>query len=190
MSEAGDDELLEWTRDWQAGEPDRNPADLRRQVARRSRGLAALTAGEALLSAGFATALVRLALHPGHPADVPLAIGLLGVIALAFGFSLWNRRGVWRPSADTVRASLELSLRRARGRLRGVAAGWGVLALEVLLLLPWAIVRTERFGQRAGALLFLSVMAGGAAGALVGLARRTRREIDELEELAGSYREE
>lgn len=189
MNEA-DDELLEWTRDWQAGEPVRNPADLRRQVARRSRGLVALTVGEALLSAGFAAALVRLALDPGHPADVPLAIGLLGVIALAFGFSLWNRHGVWRPRADTVRASLELSLRRARRRLRGLAAGWGVLALEVLLLLPWAIVRTDRLGSRAVALLFLAVIAGGAACALVILARRTRREIEELEALAASYREE
>ncbi len=188
MSEA-DDELLEWTRDWQAAEPDGNPADLRRQVARRSRGLAALTAGEALLSAGFATALVRLALRPGHPADVPLAIGLLLVIGLAFGFSLWNRRGLWRPRADTVRASLELSLRRARRRLRGVAAGWGVLGLEVLLLLPWAVVRTERLGSRAGALLFLAAMAGGAACVLVTLARRTRREIEELEALEQSLRE-
>jgi hypothetical protein len=189
MSEARDDELLEWTRDWQAAEPDGSPADLRRQVARRSRGLAAVTAGEAVMSAAFATALVRLALDPGHPADVPLAIGLLGVIALAFGFSLWNRRGVWRPRADTVRASLELSLRRARRRLRGLTAGWGVLALEVLLLLPWAVVRTDQLGSRAVALLFLAVMAGGAAMALVLLGRRTRREIAELEALERSFRE-
>jgi len=166
---------------------------LRRQVRRRSLGLRWMTAGEAALTLTAIVVLEKLARSLGSPLDLFTLTTFAVLAACAFGFSLWNRWGIWRPSAESTAAYLELSLQRCRRRVRGLRAAWGLLALEVVLYLPWIGHRLRLKGETEphvsaawGAYGFLALVAAIAAAILLVLGRRTRREIEKWEEMRRS----
>lgn len=188
-----DDEMREWMDAWQGGDGPPAPAAreaILRRVKRRTLGLRVLVAAEVILVLAALALLGWLARTSPHPVDaaVAAALGLLGVVVLAF--SLWNRRGVWRTRARTTSALLDFNLLRARRRRRGLRAGWVLLALEVLLLAPWIRLHVQEAsagapetGDLVRGYLLLTLFVGIAAAILVALGRWTRREIARLEEL-------
>lgn len=130
--------------------------------------------------------------------DEPRAIGTVGfagtavLIAVALGFSLWNRRGTWAPATESTLTFVELSLERQRRKLEALRFGPWFLALELAFLVPWSVwallskpVEPWRwlfaFGWMGGfSLLFLAWWAW--------YKRKTLRETAEWEELRRALR--
>lgn len=192
MSSLPDRELETWIADWQE-EPELG-AEVReaihRRVRRRGVGLALLTAFELAFAAAMLVFLLRFALTHPHPSDVATMSGLSLLVVGALAFGVWNRRGVWRPSAQTTAAFLDLAIVRCRRRLRSVRFGYGLLATEVVLFVPWLgfHLATDPPGASwltgpLGAYGFLAAVAGVALAALLVLGRGARRELAALNEL-------
>jgi hypothetical protein len=199
---ANDPELEQWTAEWrQQGSArgdaaERAPAAIRDRVRRRSRRLVLLTAGERLLAAAAIVFLWRFARALGTPLDLFTLTAFAALAELAFAFSLWNRRGVWRPSAESTAAYLALERERCRRSRRSIQAGWVLLAVEVALFVPWIAHRLHA-GARAPGLArylaaygYLAAVAGATAIVLLALARRRAREERELEAIQVSLEEE
>jgi hypothetical protein len=177
-----EDELSVWMDDWRAGEPGlTDPEAILRRVKRRSLGLKLVTAGELLLVLAALTFLTRFALSHPTPMDIAAmaALGLLSVAALAY--SLWTRRGLWSPAAETTAAFLDLARRRARQHQEALRAARWLLAGEILIFIPWIWHRLHTAAALLQGFGFLALVAGIASAVLVWLERRARRERAELE---------
>ncbi len=190
-----DDELREWMADWQA---DPAPAAevreaIRRRVRRQSLVMILMAAGELAFACGGLLLLIWFVWRHPQPIDIATMAGFCLLVVWAELCSLWYRRGVWRPSAETTAAYLDLSLRRCQRRLLALRAGWWLLAAEVALFIPWLWVHLDERpaspGDFAFTYGFLALMAGGMAAILVFLDRCTRRELQELEAVRRSLGE-
>lgn len=184
-----DRELDELMNDWQAAEAAVVPdtAAILRQVKRRSLGLKVVTLSEIAIVTAALTGLTLFAVHHPDPFDVAAmaALGLLAVGALAF--ALWNRRGQWRPTAESTAAYLAIARSRARRRRTALRFSRWLLAAETAVFIPW-IAYTLRTGQadRSGwlsAYAFLALIVGVMSVAVVVLERWTRREMAALVEV-------
>lgn len=191
-----DKEMESWAAAWQAAPPQSPEPEveaLRRRVERRSRWLVLETVGEALISAAALGLLLRSALAEPVAWNLATMAGLALLIVWIWVFALWNRRGLWRPEAATFAAHLEISLRRGQRRLRGLQAGWWLLAGEAFLLVPWLWRVNHSRGLPSATADFLwgvialAGLCALAAGVLTLLGRRTLREIAELEDLRRSF---
>lgn len=173
--------------DWQVLEaiwrsepaPATPPAELRRAVARRGRALGWVTAGEVAMIVGLA-AVTGWRLRAGLTPFWAAWLGTLWLFAAAaFGAALWNRRGIWRPAAETTRDLLRLTEERARRRARTARMALDLLAAEgvaVLGLLLWAVGGdAARLSWTVWPVLGVT-LAGFAAWALL-YGRRARREL-------------
>lgn len=188
-----DEELREWTTEWQSGEEAPSPRTreaILRRVKRRTLGLRILVVTEAAVVFSALAFLAWLARTSPHGVDAAVAAGLTVLALAAFGFSLWNRRGVWRTVAETTAELVRFSLARARRRRRGLRAAWVLLAAEIVLLAPWVWLHlgAATGGPPAAAALargygLLALFTGGAAAVLISLGRWTEREITRLEAL-------
>jgi hypothetical protein len=188
-----DDELQEWMADWQdqAAPSPQALERIRRRVRRQSLGMALVLAAELILAAGALIFLLHFALRHPDPMDVTAMAGFSLLVLWVTAFSLWNRRGLWRPAAETTDAFLALSIDRGRRRLRSLKAGGWLLAGEVALFIPWIWYRLHRrpaapsLGDALAAYGFLVLVAGVAVAILVWTGRRARRELRALEALRG-----
>lgn len=188
-----DHELTAWMDDWQAEEPRSatnpaiDPAAILRQVKRRSLGLKLLTAGELLLAAGALAGLTLFALRHSDPIDIAVMASFCLLTVAALAFACWNRRGLWKPAAETTAAYLTLARNRARRRQEALRVSWWLLAAETALFIPWIWHTLHAGGGRPG--LFSYAMAYGYLALVVGLMaavigwleRWTRRERAGLE---------
>ena len=192
MKPETDREMRDWMEDWRDDAPPgaEARAAILRHVRRRSRTLALVTAGDlvvTILLLGLFGALLARAREPETIA-VLVAGGLLAVSAL--GLATWNRRGIWRPSAETTEAFLEISLLRCRRSLRAVRYSYGIMVVEALLLVPWLVIGilrrpdTRPFGWNP--YLFYGALLALIFGAMLlgcrWYARRVRRERQVLRE--------
>lgn len=191
-----DPEMENWAAAWQAAPPQSLEPEveaLRRRVERRSRWLVLETVSEALISAAALGLLLRAALAEPAAWNLATMAGLALLIVWIWIFALWNRRGLWRPEAATLAAHLEISLRRGHRRLRGLRAGWWLLAGEAFLLVPWLWRANQSRGLASATADFLwgGIALAGlcalASAILLLLGRRARREIVELEALRRSF---
>jgi len=183
-----EDELRVWMDDWRAGEPGlTDPDAILRRVKRRSLGLKLVTAGELLLVAAALYFLTRFALSHPTPMDVTAmaALALLSVAALVY--SLWSRRGLWTPAAETTAAFLDLTRRRARQRCEALRQSRWLLAAETAVFLPWIWYRLHLDTAQPGWLDyvqgfgFLALIVVIALVVIAWLERRAWREREELE---------
>jgi hypothetical protein len=181
-----DDELLAWRTDWQAeaGPSPEALAAIRRRVKRQSRGMALLLAGELTLAAGALVVLIGFAVRHPDPVDVMTMAGLCLLTLWATACSLWLRRGLWKPEAETVAAFLALAVDRGNRRLRSLRAAWWLLGGEVALFIPWIWHSLPiRGGSLAAAYGFLLLVVAATAAILLWIGRWTRRELRRLEEM-------
>jgi len=188
-----DHELSAWMDDWQSEEPRTatdpvlDPAAILRQVKRRSLGLKLLTAGELLLAAGALAGLTLFALRHPDPIDVAVMASFCLLTLAALAFALWNRRGLWKPAAETTAAYLALARNRARRRQEALRVAWWLLAAETALFIPWIWHTLHADGGHPGPLSYvlaygyLALVVGTMAALLVWLQRWTRRERAEID---------
>lgn len=192
-----DHELSAWMDDWQSEEPCSatgpaadhaiDAAAILRQVKRRSLGLKLLTAAELLLAAGAVVGLTLFALRHPDPMDVAVMASFCLLTLAALAFALWNRRGLWKPLAETTAAYLALARNRARRRQEALRVSWGLLAAETVLFIPWIWHTLHTGGGKPGALSYalsygyLALVVGAMAVLLACLERWTRRERARLD---------
>jgi hypothetical protein len=189
LPKESDDELREWMADWQTdSEPAADVREaIRRRVRRQSRGMVLLAAGELAFACGMLVFLIGFAVRHPQPIDVATMAGFSLLVIWATGYSLWYRRGLWRPDAETTASFLALAIRRCRRRLLALRAGWWLLGVEIILFVPWIAwhLQSAAPAEYVTSYGFLALMAGGAAAVLVVLSRRTQRELAELEGVRG-----
>lgn len=203
MSVELDREWADLARDWQGdtqlpAAPIDIPRDIRRKVQRFSWGLVALTVFE-LTFLGLALAFLTLrAWQQPHPLEITTAIAVWALSVVAMGFTLWNRRGTWRPEAETARAFLKLSHKRCVRKLIGVRYAWRILAVEIVLFVPWiAWVIDSKPAKKAQAPGIYFVSYGYLVGILLLTAlflhwysRRTRRELAAMETMLAEAKDQ
>jgi hypothetical protein len=189
MTTAPDREMQQWMDAWQTDGEAAAPDAIRRHVERRTLMLSVWVAGEIVLCAGMLAFLLHRAATDPDPVE-KLAMGLLALITTgAVAFSLWNWRGSIRASTSTTSAFVALSLERSRRLRRAIYMGWGILAAEIVVLVPWVwhrlydgpqapSVDAERFGW--GLLAGLTALAMVMLAGLHAWARREARILDEL----------
>ncbi|MEM7354145.1 MAG: hypothetical protein AAF657_25300 [Acidobacteriota bacterium] len=143
MSMETDRDWLDLADDWQADDesapPAPIPADIRRRVQRFSWGLYAWTVFEALSLAAILAFATSLPLKRPELLEITTALTVWLLIGVGMGFTLWNRRGTWRPASQTTRAFVELAHERTVRQLRGIRFAWWLLAVEVALFTPWIL---------------------------------------------------
>jgi hypothetical protein len=188
MREA-DPDLDRWRAEWRAESPPAkiDLAALRRRVRRRTLGLWVLAAVEMAITAAGGWLVTAVWRASGRLADFLLLLGYAAFCLWVFTFAYRNRRGIWAPAGETSRAFLDLSLERCRRRLRSLRFGWGMLAVEAAGLAAWIAARMTERAFACGLLAALVALMGLV---LAGLARRTRRELAELEAVARAVGEE
>jgi hypothetical protein len=191
MTPEVDRELQGWMSEWR-DEPApaaEARAAILKNVRRRSLTLAVVTAGEVVVTLLLLAMLGVLFMRAGDPETtaVVLAGSVLAVGALVV--SLWNRKGTWRPAAETTEAFLGISILRCRRSLRAVRIAYGIMVVEAMMLVPWLLVCIRRYPDRRpfgfdphlfyGALL--AVIFGASTLGCRWYARRVRRERRALE---------
>jgi len=128
-------ELESWRAQWQA--ESEVPADLRRKVARDSRNMRLMLAAELLVTVTIGGGSILWAvLQPSAEMQV-LAIAVWIFLAAAWTVSIRSRRGAWSPAAITTADFIDLSIRRARGKLAGTRFGVGLYFTEMVFCLAW-----------------------------------------------------
>lgn len=159
-------------------------ASLRRRIATERRRMLWWVVADVVVSGAYVLLVVwALARYPG-PWSRLLAADVGVMLAAAWVFAFWNRRGVWQPLGETTETYLALARLRCRRRLHAIRFGWIMLAAQVTLVVAWVIVRGPvsplQWG-RLSVLLPAGVVAGFAA-ALRFARRRVTRELDELQQ--------
>lgn len=117
---------------------------LRRTVQQRQRELMALFVGEITLTLFVVAILVR-ALRGGLTrASLASAALLVCVTLIVWAFTYWNRRGLWRPLAETTREYLRLSRDRIAAGRRTVMFVRASAAVYAVAYGSWFAVRASR----------------------------------------------
>lgn len=146
MSVKSDPEWGDLMQAWQSEAPEEAaPAPLSDEVRRRIRQkvrqhsyrMILMTISELILSVGMMTWLLSV-IDLRQPVDLVALIGVTLLIATAWTFGLWNRRGTWWPAAESTRTFVDLSLERCRRKLSALRFAYGFLTVELLFLIPWA----------------------------------------------------
>lgn len=193
MSTELNHELREWAADWRSDERQRPALEesVRRRIRQGSRRQVAYTVFEAAIAAAAVVFVARQALRNPEAWNV-VAMATLALLAVtAMAFSVWNRTGTWKPSAQSTSAFIDLLTLRLGRRLRGLRAGLVLLGLEAAVLAPWLWLlladRAERSGlpltavRYAGWFGLLAAWIGAFALVCLWLIRRTRRQLAQLE---------
>jgi hypothetical protein len=180
-----DPELATWQRQWQTD--DRVPRDLRHRVQRETRRLQRERYGEIAVTLIIGGGAAGWALVSQRPMTLALAIGVWFFIAITWVTSIGLRRDILAPSAETTTAFLDLSIRRCRRRLQGLAAQGllfvGILAFDLVWIYhyqaetrpvgPWAFLTS-------GTMLVIWAVLAVPVAVGVWYRRRLRNELHNL----------
>lgn len=130
---------------------------LMRRERRRRVLMTLVVVSEALISlAGLAFAYLAARRMPASGGSI-LVGGVVVYIAVLTAFAVWNRRGTWRPLAETTEAFIAISILRCRRGLRTVRFVIGIVLLQLLAMLVWTILEPFR---EAGMALIISLGIG------------------------------
>lgn len=94
-----------------------------------------------VLELAFAAVLIAFAVRVvrAHP-DLEMLLWAAVICATALGaaaFQLWNWRGSWKSSGQSIVDYADLYERRCRSMLRAVRFGYRFLALQLAIAAPW-----------------------------------------------------
>ena len=130
---------------------------LMRRERRRRVLMTLVVVSEALISlAGLAIAYLAARRMPASGGSI-LVGGVVVYIAVLTAFAVWNRRGTWRPLAETTEAFIAISILRCRRGLRTARFVIGIVLLQLLAMLVWTILEPFR---EAGMALIISLGIG------------------------------
>jgi hypothetical protein len=169
-------ELETWRREWrEVSDP---LPDLKKKIRRQNRRMVLVVA---ILCFCLAASTVA-ALRTGNSFLSGLAAGLWVTSVLSGCCSWWVRRGTWRPAAQTTRAFLELSYKRAVAKSQTIRFCVYFLAIAMLLyagalLYFWSTSSLKPLGL----LVFAAMIA--ELFFLRRLGRRKQREVQETRRL-------
>jgi hypothetical protein len=162
---------------------------IRRKVRLHSYGLILIAVSEVALAAGMTAWMALDLLDLRKPVDLTALIGTVVLFAVAFYYTVKNRRGTWWPAAESTTTFVDLSIERCRRKLRTVRfipkllgggvsflAVWGTWAFLSRPVVPPASKWIEFFGFLA---LYPAVFLTWGAW----YKRRTLRELAKWEEL-------
>jgi hypothetical protein len=159
---------------------------LRKRIATERRRMLLWLAADVMVSLAFVVVVPwMLWRYPGAWSRTFAAdVGVL--LAGAWGFTLWNRRGLWQPLGETTESYLALARLRCTRRLHAIRFGWAFLIAQVTFVAVWAVLG-PRGGplSRAGMALAAGLPMLTVAGFAVGLSYARRRALRELAELGG-----
>lgn len=139
MTTRHDTEWEGWALAWRA---DDAPApEVRSRLEARVRSASLMMILAAALEYALAVGMLALSfiVAAGNPRPVMLVwCAMIWIFVFAaWGFSLWNRRGIWRPEGQTTEAFVALTRERCLRKLRTVRFTRWLLAAEVIFLVPW-----------------------------------------------------
>ncbi|HUB83880.1 MAG TPA: hypothetical protein VMB03_34030 [Bryobacteraceae bacterium] len=128
-------ELESWRAEWQAAAE--VPGDLRRKVARGTRNMRIVLAAELLVTVTMGGGSILLAARQPAAEMWILAAAVWLFLAFAWTASLVTRRGAWSPAAIATREFIDLSIRRARGKLAATRFAVVLYFTEMIFCLAW-----------------------------------------------------
>jgi hypothetical protein len=130
-----DPEIREWQQEWQDAAP--IASDLRKRVEHHSRMMRLMLVSEVLVTVVIGGGTTAWAVRSGERPVAVLAVAVWIFIAIAWGFGLWNRRGLWVASDATTAAFLELAIRRCQSRLNAARFAGVCYAVILMFDLAW-----------------------------------------------------
>jgi hypothetical protein len=137
---------------------------LLRRERRRRILMVLLVVSEVLISlAGLAFAYLVARRLPASGGSI-LVGGVVVYIGVITAFVVWNRRGTWRPLAETMEAFIAISMLRCRRGLRTVRFVTGIVLAQLAAMLAWALV------ERSGNAWFGVILSAGIGAGYLGWA--------------------
>jgi hypothetical protein len=169
-----DIELDAWREDWHS-HTEVLP-DLKKKIARQNRRMVGTFFVLCLCLGSVTTEAVRT--RSSFVCGV--AVGLWFASIAVGGYTYWVRRGAWRPAAQTTRAYLELSYKRATAKKRTIRFAFFFLLVTIV---PYGIFCVSHW--KATARLAVPTLAGMALelALLKHLERRKASEVAETKRL-------
>jgi hypothetical protein len=155
---------------------------LGRRVRAHGRRQLLLLASEIVMSIG-ALAAVRWYWNQSDGRGVVTAISIVVMLAVVWSFAIWNRRGSWRPLGESTSEYVRLSRVRVRAGRRTVGFVRIVLALGVVVYVPWFALRLNRGVVHGAEWWSWAIFVGYAAAYLWWCSWYSRRLDRELEAL-------
>ena len=67
------------------------------------------------------------------------AIDVAGMLVAVWTFSVWNRRGTWRPLGETTESFLRLARLRCRRKIQAIRFGAEVTIAQLVAVTAWSI---------------------------------------------------
>jgi hypothetical protein len=147
MSVQTDPEWRNLMNAWKSEAPDEPPVPLpeevrkriRRKVRRHTYGLILIAVSEVVLAVGMTAWMAFGLLDLRKPVDLVALIGTVFLFAVAFYYTVKNRRGTWWPAAESTAIFVDLSIERCRRKLRTVRFLPKLLAGGVSFVAVWGI---------------------------------------------------
>ena len=142
-----DAEFAVLSRKWQARSDAQDNArlaqDLKHKVTRESRLMKIWLSAPILVTIGVGGVFIARTRTFTSVPDIVLAAEVWIFILVTWIGCLWLARGTWRPLGETTAAFVDLSIRRCRSNLRGVAFGAWLYIAQVLFMLLWSFYSTS-----------------------------------------------
>lgn len=178
--------LDDWARlgdEWRA-QPRTAAVDiLRRRVRRQTLRLYAITAFEVLITL-VGGGIVVAAFMRGPDLETRLLAGGVGIFtAIVWGFTLRNRRGIWRAAGDTLAAFRALERERLRRRIANARFTWQICAVALMPMVALAVRRIGTGGPTSMAALISAASCLYLIAWIVGSRILERRLTDRIQPL-------
>ena len=188
-----DSEWSQWSEAWQE-QPRANPelrAELIERVRRQGRWLWVRAVLEGVFAVVMLAGSAVIAAYDRSAPTLVWALAIWCFTAVAWRWSLWHRRSLWKLDAPGVRGFVELSRARLVYSLRAVRFGGQLLAAELAFIFGWCMwrwrsdaVEVERQLERYVTVLGLTaVFSAGVVAWIVHTRRSATRELHALDAL-------
>lgn len=185
--------LNEWDElvtDWRELPSPSDADTLRALVARQRRRMVIGVIADVAVSILFVSSAVTLLVRTPGASSVLLAANILVMLVAAWTFSIWSRRGTWRPLGETTAQYLELARARSRRQLQAIRFGALMMVTQLVIVGVWVLWGPGLRGptRTSGAMTIALPVAVVVAftGAFSWARARARRELQELDSLANS----
>ena len=153
------------------------------RVHRQSRRLRMILAGEIVLTIAMLIMSFTIVARGNGAGTLRVGAVVLLYTAAVWAFALWNRRGVWRPYAETTAEFVQLLRVRAERRIRSARFTQVVMGLTVILF-GREVATTWRAGFAStlerGVWMLFGLYSVGIVAWSIWYERKARREVREL----------
>ena len=162
------------------------PARLRGIVERQRRRLLLWVIADVLVSVVFVTGTILLLVRSPGPASWLLAANVLLMLVAAWTFSLWSRRGTWKPLGESTAHFLDYARLHCQRRLQAVRFAAAAVVAQLIMVGAW-VLWGPPLSLRPGASPTIAALPAVVVivfvVAIVWQRRATLRELREIEEL-------